>query len=142
MTTVERLIRTACELRKGAIQQEPRRTVPNREVPWAAVPLAAQQLVRKYLAAKQEAERLSTAIDALGWDVPGDSCSKRGLEPKTLYRDYRKQEQLQEASNKERRDRLSKIDELRNRVHIQCLGLTTLQAKPIIEKLERDLEKV
>lgn len=143
MTTAERLIKQAADVRISQIRQEPL-PLPEREVPWDKLPAGVRRTAADYLHHSREAERLKNILDGWGWDVPYDRCEGgvKPEHPKVLHRDHTPHSRECEQIKDKRNARLFEISRLKNDAAIRVLGLDAKAAQPIVAKLRDDLAKV
>lgn len=141
MTTVERLIRRACEEAKARVmaeREEEMRKLPVREVRLDQCGSAhVRDLVKRNYRARMEVDRTNKELDRLGWDAPSSN-----REPVTVHRDYKAQEKLQAAVTGRQSTRLRKVETLRTETTIACMGLSPIECRDAIRKLQAELVKV
>lgn len=141
MTTVERLIRRACEEAKARVMTEAAQAMkklPAREVRLDACGSArVRALVTRNYRARMEVARTSKELDKLGWDSPNTNRP-----PVTIYRDYNAQNKIQATVIEQRDVRCHRIEALRTDTTIACMGLPPLESRDAVRKLQADLNKV
>lgn len=141
MTQVERLIRNVCEEKRLALQQqwEDRKRAINdtQYTSYADLPKGVRQHLDEAFKGYAMVEKAKAAIEAHGYRAPSylDEERKDAIQ---LTRKGVNEElgaaNLQWGAIKE------KIQRFRTNVTILCLGKTAIEAKPILLKLQKDLD--
>lgn len=145
MTTTERLIRTACELKKGDIHadyQKDVKALPERSMPLSKAPALVRRLYQKLVTLDAERAAVVEQYEQLGFDAPhkiGETCD--GADP-TIYLDYKVHNAAQEKAAEHRKERVAKVEALRNEHAIAALGQDAKAGKVILERLKKALERV
>ena len=149
MTTVERLIRTICEGQRVKILQEqkddPRLQNTREDIPFRKLSPVVRNAFHTIVKLEPRIKRAKKTIERYGFSshthYSEDEMSAGG----TPYR-VRRNSSVVDAEIKKRRDdyarRLRTLEILRSSVHVECLGKTPEEAKPLLKKLQQQVEKL
>lgn len=144
MTTTERLIRNISEQRRGEVIVLKNKAMGaiEQEVPWKDVPAKVQRAIVEHAKLSERLKSLTALVDAAGYDMPRESCSCDGeTTPKMVSRDYSLRQREVSTVTAAYEARFSRIAQLKHDATVATLGRTVVEAKPILEQLQRDLVK-